>query len=87
MVNSRTVKIMARLLSQVEEAGMKKYGKVDFERFIADGRDDNLASVIRHQAAATKGPAFDKESGQHHLIHSAFRDLMQVMVDMGYDKE
>jgi len=80
---SDVVNRMSNFLKLVELAGKKKYGSVDWERFRRDGRDDNLASVVRHVAAQTNGKAVDEETGLPHGAHAAFRLLMQVLEDFG----
>lgn len=75
------VEQMIGYLKQVESHGKEKYGEVDWERFRKDGRDDNLASIIRHIAAQTHTGQQDAESGIHHGAHAAFRLLMQVIED------
>ncbi len=81
MAYSETVTKMADLLAEVEQAGMAKYGTVDWARFRKDGRDDNTASILRHVAGASKEYATDSESNLPHGSHAAFRLLMQVIED------
>lgn len=57
-------------------AGTKPFWKVDPGHPAASGR---------HRAKHAGGERYDTESGAHHLIHSAWRDLATAYQEMAAD--
>lgn len=62
--------------------GKKKYGGgIDWERFINDGVEDNIASIKRHILERRLGVLND-EDNIHPMLKVAFRAMMQYHVDL-----
>jgi hypothetical protein len=59
--------------------GAKKYEPHGWEKGI--DKDQNLASVRRHENDYKAGKLKDDESGLHPLLHAAFRLMMQYTLD------
>lgn len=58
-------------------AGVKPFWKVD---------PGHAAAAVRHRTKHANGERYDAESGAHHLVHSAWRDLAiayQEMIEDG----
>lgn len=67
-------------LAKLYTFGAKKYSPRNWEKGLAWSRC--FSALMRHAWAFWSGETYDKETGQHHLVHAAFCCFSLVQFDL-----